>query len=78
MKGVNDMPDISMCYGINCPMKHKCYRCIAPPNPYRQAYADFETIRGEDGICKYFWDISLSDDIADNGFNLIDKNGGNT
>lgn len=70
------MPDLTMCRGKGCPSLHKCYRCIAAPNPQYQSYADFDIVRGENGICKYFWDVSQDDDIADNGFNLIDRNGG--
>ena len=69
------MPDISKCLGRGCPAKDRCYRYLAPPS-LRQSYAYFDIERGEDGICKNFWDTSVDDDIVDNGFNLIDKNGG--
>lgn len=32
------MPDISMCPGHNCPKKEECYRFIAIPSEYWQAY----------------------------------------
>lgn len=70
------MPDIGMCYGVGCPAKDRCYRCIAPPDPFWQAYADYDRERGENGICRYLWDVSLDDDEADNGFNPIEETGG--
>jgi hypothetical protein len=62
------MPDISMCLGRGCPSKDRCFRYVAPE--------DFDTQRGENGICKHFWDVSPPDDISDNGFIPTDKNGG--
>ena len=39
------MPDLSMCANEACNMKEKCYRYMAEPNPYRQAYADWDRPR---------------------------------
>lgn len=36
------MPDISMCKNKTCPKHNDCYRYRAKPNPYRQAYMNFE------------------------------------
>lgn len=36
------MPDISMCLRSDCPLAESCYRYLATPSPYRQAYAAFE------------------------------------
>lgn len=47
------MPDISMCANNKCELKNKCYRFLATPHPYWQAYADFPG--GAD--CGYFWKI---------------------
>ena len=47
------MPDISMCSNSKCELKENCYRFIAKPNPYRQAYAEFSG--GKD--CMYFWKV---------------------
>jgi len=44
------MPDISMCNNQECPLKEKCYRYKAEPNPYRQSYGDFKYKNG----CSYF------------------------
>ena len=70
------MPDKSMCLGRGCPAKNRCYRFIAPPDLLGQAYGNFDELRGENGICKEFLDTSPVDDISDNGFVPIDKNGG--
>lgn len=32
------MSDISMCEGKDCPIRDKCRRFTAKPNPYRQSY----------------------------------------
>jgi hypothetical protein len=40
------MPDISMCQKQDCPSFHKCYRAQAIPNPYRQAYMEFDNKGG--------------------------------
>lgn len=46
------MPDISMCNGGECPWKDKCYRFMAYPNPYHQAY--FTDPPWKDNTCDYF------------------------
>lgn len=35
------MPDISKCYGKDCPLKEKCYRYTCEPDELHQAYQDF-------------------------------------
>lgn len=50
------MPDITMCYGKDCPLKDKCYRATAAPNPYRQAYWCNSPV-DKDGKCEYYWPI---------------------
>jgi len=32
------MPDITMCQGLDCPLKKKCHRFTATPTPERQSY----------------------------------------
>jgi len=32
------MADISMCQRGDCPVRHECYRFMAPPDPYWQSY----------------------------------------
>ena len=36
--GERAMPDISMCSGIDCPLKESCYRAKATPSEFRQAW----------------------------------------
>jgi hypothetical protein len=46
------MPDISMCDNNDCPSRLGCYRFMAEPNPYRQAYMEFKF--DERGKCDHF------------------------
>ena len=48
------MPDISMYSCHECPSRQQCYRYMAVPNPYRQAYGGFRVKDGEDA-CDAFW-----------------------
>ena len=48
----NNMPDITMCNGVGCYLRDKCYRYTAKPS-FRQPYFMNEPI--EDGKCKEFW-----------------------
>lgn len=47
------MPDISMCYGGQCPIKETCYRFKATPNESWQTY--FVRAPFKDGACEYHW-----------------------
>ena len=46
------MPDITMCTGIDCNKKDKCYRFLATPNEQWQSY--FSSVCFP---CDYFWPI---------------------
>jgi hypothetical protein len=48
------MPDISMCPGEGCPNKESCYRYLAKPDKYWQAYFVGSPVK-EDGTCDYYW-----------------------
>lgn len=50
------MTDISMCLGVDCPIKEKCYRFKAVPNPYRQTYLVQDELIGDykNGKCTEF------------------------
>jgi hypothetical protein len=57
------MPDITMCNGVDfnthaeCPYRNTCYRFLAEPDEYAQAYfvsAPYEEGRG----CDYYWETS--------------------
>jgi hypothetical protein len=49
-----DMPDISMCWGKECPFKEDCYRYIARPNEYRQSYFTNPPYEEVEGRCQFF------------------------
>lgn len=52
------MSDISKCNGMNCPVKDRCFRFLAPSHPYRQWYVGIsstEAATGED--CHMFWNV---------------------
>lgn len=49
------MPDITMCYGTDCPKAKECYRCTATPDKQRQAWFLITPYNEENGECLYFW-----------------------
>lgn len=57
---LKDMPDISKCNGIDCPLKNNCYRYIAIASEY-QAYFMHPPYDEEKNECKYFWDNNLKE-----------------
>lgn len=46
--------DIAMCFGTDCELKEKCYRCLAKPDKY-QTY--FTEVPIKDNKCESFLDI---------------------
>ena len=46
------MPDITMCYGGNCPLKDSCLRYTAKPSPWQSYFVDPP---GEGDKCYKFW-----------------------
>lgn len=50
--------DITMCQNHNCPLKMRCYRYTAKPDPHWQSYFMVNPLKVEKGIakCEYFWD----------------------
>lgn len=46
------MPDISMCYNVNCKKRFNCYRYIVKPDKYWQSYAYFNRDNNDD--CRYY------------------------
>ena len=54
------MPDISMCFGAECPLKEQCYRFTAKPDEFRQSYFADPPIK--DGKCDYFWPNKKKED----------------
>ena len=49
------MPDISMCMGIGCPDKEKCWRYTAVVSEFRQSFAEFYKSRAFNGVCQNLW-----------------------
>lgn len=47
------MPDISLCTNSKCDLRKSCYRYMAEPDRYGQAYSIFEP--RADGSCEYYW-----------------------
>lgn len=48
------MADITMCNGMGCYLRDKCYRYTATPNKYSQPYFLNEPIK--EGKCDYLWE----------------------
>jgi hypothetical protein len=51
------MPDITMCSGEGCERRGECYRFMAKPSEFMQAY--FAKPPLEDGDCLYFWSAKV-------------------
>jgi len=51
------MSDITMCEGLECPLKEKCYRYTAPANEYWQAYFAEIPYDIESEECEHYWDV---------------------
>lgn len=63
------MPDISMCSGDDCPIKDNCYRYIAKPSEYLQAYFSEVPYNNQTNSCEYFWDYQAKKDAYAKGIN---------
>ena len=49
------MPDISKCFGNDCPLKEKCFRYTCKPDELWQSYNDFKSYLNEDKTdCEQF------------------------
>ena len=59
------MPDITMCKDQKCPMRMECYRFMANPDPYWQAYfhGSPSCFGTKDG-CEYFWQKDDGDETG--------------
>ena len=49
------MPDITMCRGKSCDCREKCYRYMAVPFRFWQAYFVGPKKKGEN--CEHFWPL---------------------
>ena len=56
-KKLKKMPDITMCKGLKCPSKEKCYRFKAKPTEHRQSYFANTPKLNKDGKCDYFYPL---------------------
>lgn len=78
------MPDITMCCNYGCPLKEKCYRYRAVPDPYWQSFAMYKPeervgspVKVMDAQC--FWQIDwvndkiLPLDVVDNRYERDEK-----
>ena len=52
---INEMPDITMCNGDDCPLKESCYRCTATPNDLWQSYFINPPYDEEKKECDHYW-----------------------
>lgn len=50
------MSDITMCSTNDCPVRTSCYRHVAPPSEYWQAYVNF--YKEGEKKCKHFWNVA--------------------
>lgn len=50
------MSDIMMCDDNHCPHNKTCYRYLADPNEYRQAWFSESPYNRETDNCPYYWD----------------------
>jgi hypothetical protein len=53
------MPDITMCEGVDCPLKNDCYRFTASPSEFRQSYFMGIPFKQVDGFCYEFLPIEV-------------------
>ena len=51
------MPDITMCRNQFCPIKDRCYRWTAEPNPRWQSYAWFKEPNGSEKCLNFLEDV---------------------
>jgi hypothetical protein len=52
------MSDITMCSGVGCDLKHKCYRFTAERSKWQFW---FSVVPIKDGKCNMFWDNKSKD-----------------
>lgn len=71
----NDMPDITMCPGLDCPLREKCYRYTAEPNKWRQSFADFtKNVREVENSCGEKW-YECADYVPNTGVQAAPRSG---
>lgn len=55
------MSDITMCTNDACPLRSRCYRHTAKPDPYWQSFQYFMLNLG--GGCDYFYPMRQNDEL---------------
>ena len=58
------MPDIAMCQNVKCPSSNRCYRFLAIPSEFSQAYVEFTPEKGEEK-CIYIINVD-NENIREN------------
>jgi hypothetical protein len=66
--------DITLCKGINCPIKEQCKRYTTTPNPRCQVYFTESPIK--DGKCEMFWG-DVADEIMEQLKTITNENNNN-
>ena len=69
-----NMADMTLCKGINCPMKEQCKRYTSTPNPLYQSYFTESPIK--DGKCEMFWG-DKADEIMEQLKTITNENNNN-
>jgi hypothetical protein len=60
------MPDMTMCEGIDCPLKETCYRYKATASEFRQSYFSDLPYDKEEEKCDYYFPTKLMDNGKNN------------
>jgi len=53
------MPDIAMCRNAGCSKRKQCYRYMAKPNEYWQAYNNY--VYDKNTGCDHFWSLQTAE-----------------
>ena len=59
------MPDMSMCSGIECPLKEICYRYKAVPGFMQSHFAEVP-YNSEEDKCDFYWPTKQMENGKDN------------
>ena len=59
------MPDMTMCSGVECPLKETCYRYKAVPGFMQSHFAEVP-YNSDEQKCEYYWPTKIMTDGKDN------------
>lgn len=65
------MPDITMCKGLECPMKRKCYRFLAKPDMLQSFFVDIP-YEPKTNSCEYLMPLYKDEKYAE--VYILDEN----